>query len=106
MRRRATALALLAVGAVCAAVLMTGGSDRVAAQQPGGGGAGNAALFPLPDCLAQFVDGLLLGGFLADHTASTGGAVDQQFGNQAQGAVFACLALCLLVGNQALQGLA
>ena len=66
----------------------------------------NAALFPLPDCLAQFVDGLLLGVFFADHAAATGGAVDQQFSDQAQGTVLACFALCLLVGNQALQGLA
>ena len=57
----------------------------------------NAALLPLPDRFAQLLDGLLFGSFFAGHAASAGGAVDQQFGDQAQGAVLAGFALGLLV---------
>ena len=63
----------------------------------------HTALFALPDRFAQLLDGLLLGSFFAGHAASAGGAVDQQFGDQAQGAVLAGFALGLLIGDQALQ---
>jgi len=62
-----------------------------------------AALLALANRFAQLLGSLLFGGFFAGHAASASGAVDQQFGNQAQGAVLAGFTLGLLVGNQSLQ---
>ena len=63
----------------------------------------DAALFTLANRFAQLIDGLLLDGFFAGHATPARGAVNQQFRDQAQGAVFACFALGLLISDQALQ---
>ena len=63
----------------------------------------DATLFTLANGLSQLVDGVLLGTFFADYAAPTRGAINQQFGDQAQCAVLARHALSLLVSDQALQ---
>ena len=61
----------------------------------------HAFLFTLAHGFAQVADGLLF--IFGDHTAATGGAVDQQFCDQSRGTLLAGLALGLLIKNQAFQ---
>ena len=63
----------------------------------------NALLLTLAYGFAQLADCLLLLLGFADHTAPACSAVDQQFGNQACGALLTGEALRLLVGDQPLQ---
>ena len=64
----------------------------------------DAALLALTHLMTQGFDGLGFGGRFGLDAASAGGAVEQQLGDQALGTLLACLALGLLVVDQALQG--